>query len=113
MSFVTLVALVTFLAPKTAPSPLVRWVLYKSKLKELLKRFQKGFLSHVMIFPHRSAPEECPLNDGNLLNVRLFVKVACIICKILKVLILLHFLMENTFLGLCNVLEILPEGPSM
>ena len=41
MSFVTLVALVTFLAPKTAPSPLVRWVLYKSKLKSICRTDSK------------------------------------------------------------------------
>ena len=63
MSFFTIVAVFVFLAPKTSPSPLVRCVV-KTKPNLLPLKYL-----------YRSAPEECPLNDGNLLNVRLFVKV--------------------------------------
>ena len=65
-------------------------------------------------FPHRSAPEECPLNDGNLLNVRLFVKVAYMQnlssnAKIFGNEIGFAEVLENTFPGLGNVLEVLSE----
>ena len=109
MCFVTLVALVTFLAPKTAPSPLVRWVLYKSKLKITCWTDFK-ILSHITYdyFPTGLHQRSVPSMMATFSMLGSLSRWPIIIYKTLKALDVLEFYISlHTFARILHIFNII------